>query len=226
MVSNRYRVASSAVALTLFEEYGRRWLWPVAALLAGGVAAAVFVDWRWALVTVMFLLVALPGILLCLYFFYALRPLTALNATLHCVAFDDDAIRIVIYRRQDPPEDASLSSEDASLSPEIEWERGEADKESEKKGCEEKKDDDTDVNEEERCISFPYAELERLQLTDSGFIIYRRHDWLMVPASAFDEADFQKVVSFIRGVLRVSSDEDRHARAAAGDGKKSNNSVD
>lgn len=70
-------------------------IWGVAAgLLVLGTGLAITVDWRWALVTAMLLLVLVPALLAFLFFNYALSPRCLPQTYPHTVTFGDDGFEV------------------------------------------------------------------------------------------------------------------------------------
>ncbi|MCM1005664.1 MAG: hypothetical protein NC548_57590 [Lachnospiraceae bacterium] len=93
--TTEFKVPRSSILQSALLTPTFRWAWIVSALLVcGGAAAAIFADWRWALVTAMLLLVSAPGVMALLYISYAMSPRCLSDAYPHTVSFNDEGFRV------------------------------------------------------------------------------------------------------------------------------------
>ena len=95
--------------------FGRSYLWVwllLAVSVVTGVILAVCVDWRWALVDAMFLLVLAPGIMALLYINVMFSPRTLPGVYPHTLSFSDSELRL---RALIPP----LPDEDSEQPPKL-----------------------------------------------------------------------------------------------------------
>lgn len=74
-------------------------LWPVAIcllLVILGIFLAIFIDWLWFVGSLLLLFLALPMILMFLYFACALKPLTLQNTSTHAIKEGSEGLEILL----------------------------------------------------------------------------------------------------------------------------------
>lgn len=81
---------------TMFRLWGVVPLRIIIGLLIVGLLAGVIIDVRWILVCAMIVLIALPMVMLFLYYYYGLLERCYFNATEHSLTLDDDGILITM----------------------------------------------------------------------------------------------------------------------------------
>ena len=80
----------------LLAMHGLKWLGIMGILIIAGVVLSVVIDWEIIILSLMLVFIILPGLLLFLYFFHALKPLTLLNTSGHRFETNDDNLIITI----------------------------------------------------------------------------------------------------------------------------------
>ena len=74
--------------------HGLKWASGFALILAAGVALSILIDWEIIIITLMVLFIVMPAVIMFLYFFHALKPLTLLNTTPHLYEMDTGVLTI------------------------------------------------------------------------------------------------------------------------------------
>ena len=73
IVTNVYRIGASAYVRRLLSAWLWRWWWALALPMCAAIFAGLY-DWRWWVAGVALALVAYPGVLAIVYYYYALSP--------------------------------------------------------------------------------------------------------------------------------------------------------
>lgn len=92
-----FQVPGKRFSMLLLSIYGKPVLFIMLPLVTAGMAAGIICDLRWIIVAFMLLCIVVPMQLSFMYFYHALRPVTAINATPHKIRFTADGMLISAY---------------------------------------------------------------------------------------------------------------------------------
>lgn len=76
--------------------HGMQWIGIFSLLLLVGIILSIFVDWQIIIVTLMVVFVVVPIVMMFLYFFHALKPLTLLNTSPHRFEKRENGLTVVM----------------------------------------------------------------------------------------------------------------------------------
>ena len=88
----------------LFMQYGSPWLIAILVGIALFVVLGFSVDIRFFVVALIWIFLVVPLLVAFLYFYYALDPLTALNAIPHKIRYDEKEITVVVIDKKEEEE--------------------------------------------------------------------------------------------------------------------------
>lgn len=93
--THEFKISRGRLLRSALFTWHSRLVWIIlAALIFAGSLCAVFIDWRWALVTAMVILVLTPGVMALMYINYALSPRCVPEVYDHKVKFDDKGFTV------------------------------------------------------------------------------------------------------------------------------------
>ena len=75
---------------------GMKWIGLFTMLLGIGILLAIFIDWEIIILAMMVLFLVVPMVVMFLYFFHALKPLTLLNTSPHRFERDENGLKILM----------------------------------------------------------------------------------------------------------------------------------
>jgi len=97
--SEIFRMSKGKYALHMANLYGKTWL-IILAILASLSLASVFFDIKWAVVFLMIIFLLAPALLILLYFFHGLQPVSSMNVVDHKITVSKNHIQSDSYQKK------------------------------------------------------------------------------------------------------------------------------
>lgn len=93
-----FRMGNRNFAFHMVSLYGKPWLVGSVILVALSTVFALTIDLRWAIIALIILFLVTPALLMFLYFFYGLNPVSAINVIDHRIRISDKGIEIDLFQ--------------------------------------------------------------------------------------------------------------------------------
>ncbi len=97
--SGIFRMSGRSITFWLFTLYGKPWLAAMSVLTVVMALAALTVDIRWGLVCLMLIFILFPMAIAFLYYYHALRPVTAMNILFHRIRIGGDGVSVDLFEK-------------------------------------------------------------------------------------------------------------------------------
>lgn len=92
-------------AIEMVAIYGKPWVTTESLLLLASLAAAVFIDLRWAVIFLMLLFIITPAMFAFLYYFHGLKPGCVANIIAHRITFQKDCLVVTLFKKHEGDEE-------------------------------------------------------------------------------------------------------------------------